>query len=473
MKFDKRILGLLILTLLIVGGYLPYRLGFWAPDSLPVKAMNKATVAILGDSKIENIQMADHTDNHVKFSFDVFYNGEFGKVATMGRIELITTEYGRDYVYGKTHFGIRRGKNNSEVMINRPYQLKDELGVDKIRISLFPSAQIMEEKHDMAWTTDIEFTWPSLVSENEMHSTEFWQHNAQSLFYGRQYGALARNFDAWNNTELRDVDGKWRLNALDTINELHSYTGEWDSHWKIIQKGREQYPESAAFALLEAGYWIRYAWDARGSGYASSITETGRQLFRERLDKAEQILLESKDYASDNPVWYQLYLTTAMAKGWNLENILALFAEAISNHPTNYQIYFNAANALSPKWGGSTELMDLIARAAEEIIDGPEKDVIYARVYWSISRALRENEDLFSDSSVSWPRMKTGFYQLISDFPDSDWNLNHFGLFACQAGDSKAYQDIRSRIGQDRILLDVWTGNTSMEACDRSLLSAT
>lgn len=474
MKFDKRAVTLFVLTLAIVGGYLPYRLGYWSPNIVPVKAAAKPSVAITGTSNIDNISVVKQTDNDVTIGLDIDYNGEFGKHTTF-QVELITSEHGYDYVYGERTLGTEIGKSRKTITIERPYAINDTIPINKIRVSLYGARRTLKELPELIETADVDLTWPSLISDADIRSKKYWETLALKLYFESSlessHATLNRYFENWKDPQLRDIDGKWRLDALEGIGVVTSRSKDWPFFNRIIQEGKARYPKSEAFSLIEADYWLRYAWDARGHGYSKDVTDTGWQLFRERLDKAEQVLLESRDYASDNPIWHQKYLGVAMGKGWDNESILALFLDAIEQHPYNYQTYFNAANAVSPKWGGSTQLMDLVARAADKNVPEPERDVIYARVYWSISQAIRQDEDLFKDTLVSWPRMRSGFYQLLSDFPDSDWNLNNFGRFSCGAGDAKTYQDIRQKIGESRIVQSVWSGNTSLEACDRLLLT--
>lgn len=472
MKTDKRVIALFLLTLVVVGGYLPYKLGYWSIPSLPVKVTGPVISAFLGENSIRNVRIIAHTDYTIKVGMDVHYNGEFGTDSAV-QVTLITSQHGHDYVYGKGVLPVKPGDTSGEAVIYKPRTVKDELTINKIRLGFYKGRIQVNQDPDVFSVVDTHYTLPSEITASESKSPQFWKSRIAVLFYSKDYDTLDRLVEDWNNPQVRDINGKWRLDLIKVIDKLHGIANQWDNHLAMIHEARKRLPRSAAFALIEAGYWIQYAWNARGSGYANSVTDTGRQLFRERLVKAEQVLRESKSYASDNPVWYERYLTVAMAMGWSKEDIVALFAEAIKRHPDSYQIYFNAANALSPKWGGSKELLDMVARAADRVEPAPENDVIYARVYWAISGVLSENKSLFDDSLVSWVRMKAGFRQLLKDYPDSDWNLNNFGRFACKAGDRSTYLEIRNRMGTGRIVQDVWKGNTSLEACDRTLLART
>ena len=50
------------------------------------------------------------------------------------------------------------------------------------------------------------------------------------------------------------------------------------------------WPQEASIHLLRGDYYIRYAWNARGDGWADTVKEEGWKLFGQRLDMAEDAL---------------------------------------------------------------------------------------------------------------------------------------------------------------------------------------
>ena len=174
------------------------------------------------------------------------------------------------------------------------------------------------------------------------------------LFVREQFDDLNHLFDDWNNPSDRMADGRWKL-AIFQIAMQYEFSNShaWDTSYQLVRRWREKSPESRAAALTEALYWFDYAWSARGHGYARSVTPEGWKLFRERLQKAEAVLLESKPYASSSPLWGRIYIDVGNGLVWPKERLFEEFNEEIKKERDFNPIYSSMVVFLVPKWGGS------------------------------------------------------------------------------------------------------------------------
>jgi hypothetical protein len=258
------------------------------------------------------------------------------------------------------------------------------------------------------------------------------------------------------------------------------YDGLWDflSAWKDWQNEldkvagwRKLYPDSRAADLVEAMVWSAWAWDTRGTGYASTVTPEGWKLFEARISRAGEVLDRSKNRASRSPLWYQLRLGVARDAGWDHKRYQALFEEATQRFPWYIPLYFWATDYLSPKWGGSYEEIDAFARRTAILPLGTDYS-LYTRIYWSLTGGEPLEFEPFRDSLATWPLMKRGFEGLMKRYPNSKWNLNAFASFACRADDRVTYGALRARIGKD-VMPGAWASNHSTEVCDERLLGHT
>ena len=132
---------------------------------------------------------------------------------------------------------------------------------------------------------------------------------AYILFANERFDDLERLLADWTNKKERAADGRWKLGwFLEAIEASGRETGEFEARLERLDRWRAKYPHSPFPPIAEADLWRTAAWRARGSGYSSSVTPEGWRLFHERCKKAEQILLASRSYASDNPLWSLVYL---------------------------------------------------------------------------------------------------------------------------------------------------------------------
>src|SRR5256885_14723409 len=87
-------------------------------------------------------------------------------------------------------------------------------------------------------------------------------------------------------------------------------------------------PRSITAHVAHADFLTDYAWHARGSGFANTVTKEGWRLFSERLAKAQQLLDESVDFEPKCPMWWLARMTLARGQSWSWDDYERLFQEA-------------------------------------------------------------------------------------------------------------------------------------------------
>lgn len=297
----------------------------------------------------------------------------------------------------------------------------------------------------------------------------FAENIAGRLMFPGAEVLLGRDIDEWNDPGCVFGDGEPKIGKLSTgfgvaFNNIH----DWDKSYVRVKFLRTTYPKSPFIALAEANYWVRYAWDARGTGYASSVTEDGWRLFSERLHKAENVLLETKEFSSVLPVWYEQMINVQSALNRPAEDIVNTFVEGAEKFKTFYPTYCTMLNRSSPKWKGSWEAVDKIVEWSVGNAKKIDGDSMYARLYWCVSDTITDTADdknnIFKVTFAKWPKMKNGFEDLMIRYPNSTWNLNNFAKFSCQAGDKQTFLRLRQMIGTN-IRESAWT-NPTLQQCE-------
>ncbi len=229
--------------------------------------------------------------------------------------------------------------------------------------------------------------------------------------------------------------------------------------------GGRGHPFSRAAALAEVVYWNEYAWNARGPGMADTVPADGWELFRQRLGKAEAILLDSKSYASGSPLWGRLMIKVGNGLSWSRPKLLQTFEEVTRDEKYFYPTYTETAWDLTPRWGGDWKLVDAFIRDATKVTQARDGYAMYARLYWSVDDCGCGEFNLFRDSLANWPDMKRGFDDLIQRYPHSAWLYNKYAAYACLAGDKDAYQSIRFRIGAT-LVPEAWPSHQAIDLCE-------
>ena len=294
----------------------------------------------------------------------------------------------------------------------------------------------------------------------------------QHLYGAAQFAKLDQLIETLTQPDQLTDDGVPR--ALGVLQGLKDFLDGWNN-WQFdldkIAEWRKEYPDSYGADLTEAILWRQWGWHARGGGYASTVTPEGWRLFGERLGHAEQVLERCKSRASKSPLWYSLRLSVARDASWDRKRYQALLDEATQRFPWYIPFYLSATNYFSPKWGGTYEDVDQLARRTTAAPLGNDHS-LYTRIYWELTNEAPEDFELFRDSKAAWPLMKAGFEGLMKRYPTSKWNLNAYAYFACRANDGPTYGALRARIGQS-LMPGAWAANYATEVCDERLLGHT
>jgi len=274
----------------------------------------------------------------------------------------------------------------------------------------------------------------------------------QALLFARAYDKLDKAADEARSKGLRTSDGQMLLTAIYQGAAGCSCGNQLTEElWKVRKANLEEWskrnPASVTARLSLAIYPLRYAWFARGGGYANTVNENASRLFRERVEEARRALSALDAQAKSDPGWYDAMLDVATSQGWPRERFDTLFEEGVRKHPGHLSLYFSATTYHAGKWYGSDAEMRLVIDALTERTRPAMGETLYARLHWA-----NQNDDMFTNGQTDWKRMKGGFERILADYPDP-WNLNNFARFACQAGDWSTVKRLTAAIGDKPIAL--------------------
>ncbi len=119
----------------------------------------------------------------------------------------------------------------------------------------------------------------------------------------------------------------------------------------VLEKWREA-DTGYSGCHLRGDFLIDWAWHARGSGWASEVTDEGWKLFRGRLKEAQE---ELERAVQINPQGWEAHthlITIGMARNLPLEFVDDHFLAAIQVRPRFARAYSKMFQTLQPRWGG-------------------------------------------------------------------------------------------------------------------------
>lgn len=240
------------------------------------------------------------------------------------------------------------------------------------------------------------------------------------------------------------ADGRPRLETLNSA----AYQGflknpDWAKNSAIVDFYKKNLPNHPLAVLIEAEYWRAYAWQARGTGYASTVTKEGWILFKDRLGKSLRALEAGEGSAKASPLWYQEMITVLNQLDEEPKRKVSLIQESARKFPWYPTIFTEQLFYLLPKWGGSWEEISAYANWASSQKTSWQGDMMYARLYWSA--AVQSNqENVLLEAKPVWKRVQSGFVNMESKFPGSVNILQANAILSCQVQDTTSYKRARN-----------------------------
>lgn len=312
--------------------------------------------------------------------------------------------------------------------------------------------------------TNMELEKQIPCSDSQMFSYE-GSMLVQSAFNDMDFDELDKLYEQWCTGKDRFPDGLWKLSRYgDGLAANFSSWNKWSKDLETIKRWQNLHPKSEAAQYVEAVYWREYAWKARGSGYASSVSKEGWEIFRERLHKSEDIIDALRKVPFRCPAPYPLTLSLLNDRGATEEEFLAVYTEGTSRFPEYHNIYFSMATHYEPRWGGSVEKYDAFAKRAAEQTKKFEGMGMYARIYWLVDNKYEIPFHEQSPQPPEWKKLHAGYEDLMRRYPSSMHNLGKYAGVACRTRDSKLYRELRSKIVGYEYSADMVD---SIDVCDR------
>jgi hypothetical protein len=253
--------------------------------------------------------------------------------------------------------------------------------------------------------------------------------------------------------------GGWKLHALYAGLETpiqypitHATQEDWNIHLQRLQRWVTTRPKSITARVALASAYLDYDADARGDGYANTVSQTGWKLFAERTAEAKRILDEASALPTKCPEWYSAMQEVAQSQNWGAARERALFEQAFQFEPAYHYYADTLAYYLLPKWDGAPGDTEKFMQEVADRIGGDHGDTLYFQVAASSYLICGCEED----PHLSMERIERGFEASEKLYGVSLLNLNRIAFLASNYRENDAIfaDKVLSRIGEQ------WDGGT-------------
>jgi hypothetical protein len=245
--------------------------------------------------------------------------------------------------------------------------------------------------------------------------------------------------------------GTWKLHVMyggltsPTLYPVHPTEVDWRAHLQELRQWLAARPKSVTARVALASATLGYAWQARGTGYSETVSDSGWKLFSKRVAEAKQILDDASTLPVKCPESYMVMQSVAVAQEWNSADVRALFDKAVKAEPEYYYYYRIYASSLLPKWGGRPGDVARFLQESADKLGGERGDALYFQVATNLICGCNDDQGI----NLSLPRIERGFDAVEKQFGVSMLNLNLLASAATRSmeGDPVLADKMFQRIG--------------------------
>jgi tetratricopeptide (TPR) repeat protein len=125
-------------------------------------------------------------------------------------------------------------------------------------------------------------------------------------------------------------------------------------------------PDTPLPFLVRGTQAIRWAWEARGTGWAETVSEEAWQQFFDRLQQAEADFRRAAELDPNDPLPHAQLIATGLALELEREELHSRFEAALARYPAHRAAHDHYFTTYERRWGGShEEMFDFAVKASD------------------------------------------------------------------------------------------------------------
>ena len=291
-----------------------------------------------------------------------------------------------------------------------------------------------------------------------------YQDPVLEKYESEDFAWLSSEASRLRTSKERLPGGYWKLRALyDAIEQPPAgdlSESAWTQLFAKLGRWREQQPQDITPVVALASAWREYGWQARGNGYADTVSPSAWSVFHERLDKAAQLLDEANGFSEQCPEFYHEALRLGPGLGWNRGELDRYFAEGTALEPTYYYLHQQKALYMLPRWGGKEGEWEQFADDSARNIGGKQGDIVFFAIY-SLMRNMNDMSFMPRHRQAA-PQLIAGFRAIEELYGASQERLNEACLASLFIDDPTTTAELFDRTEKD-LDENVWHGRNNFE----------
>jgi hypothetical protein len=237
---------------------------------------------------------------------------------------------------------------------------------------------------------------------------------------------------------------------------LKLYPGAQPSNDKLIPPITAAFPNSYIIDQINVAFLTNFAWEARGNGYASTVSPEQFQMFGDRLNQAEETGRHGWEL---NPLLDKCatsMIIVCMGQSRDQATMDSWFQRAILANPDSVEACSAKLQYLLPKWHGSEE--EALAFGRECVQMGNARNRIPRVLITAVVelRTTAADADAYMAQPGVWKDLKSVYDKLLADKNDLktdpvNYRVNRaeYIKYAAECQQWQALLDLMKEFGTD------------------------
>lgn len=182
---------------------------------------------------------------------------------------------------------------------------------------------------------------------------------------------------------------------------------------------------------VTGSFLIEYAWDARGSGTANTVTPDGWKKFKEHLAEAERRLTRDWELDKELALSHANMVVVCTGLGHGRDAMEKWVARTLEADPTNVQALQMKMGYLSPQWHGKPNETLVFARQLIQLKNWDSGQPILALLAHVGMAAVDGNAfNYFRDKPEVWNEVEPILAEILRRYPKSSLGASVYFYFS-------------------------------------------
>jgi len=190
-------------------------------------------------------------------------------------------------------------------------------------------------------------------------------------------------------------------------------------------------PTNPARAALRGKFLVTWAWQARGSGWANTVSDEGWRKMADRLEQANEVLTTAYEKNPDDYLSATEMLAVELGQGNGRAAMEKWFECAMKGHPDNYSACLSKVWYLQPRWYGSGEAV--LQFGLECVKTGNWRAKLPLILPSGLSDVADGDNGLYRNEEL-WKLVKPVFEEFLKRYPESIGVRTNYANWAARGG---------------------------------------